>query len=110
MRNATFLRKKSISSLTNEELRLALSQEIGIEFIVPLVGEKLLKNILLECDFYPGDLLQQFAKRLACDWGSAESLKKEIIGLIESKFKDIINSEEIPKHAKEEISKNFKEY
>ena len=50
-------RKISIAELTNEQLRLLISQQIGIEYIIGIVLKKLKWNILTECDFYEGDLL-----------------------------------------------------
>ena len=50
-------RKISISKLTNEQIRLLISQRIGIEYLIEIALEKLERNILTECDFYEGDLL-----------------------------------------------------
>ena len=50
-------RKISIAELTNEQIRLLISQKIGIEYLIGIALEKLERNILTECDFYEGDLL-----------------------------------------------------
>ena len=50
-------RKKPLTDLTIEEIRLLISQSIGLEHLVPLALEKLDENILAEGDFYEGDLL-----------------------------------------------------
>ena len=50
-------RKISIEELTNEQIRLLISQKIGIEHIIGIALKKLEQNILTECDFYEGDLL-----------------------------------------------------
>ncbi len=50
-------RKISIAELTNEQIRLLISQKIGIEYLIGIALEKLKQNILTECDFYEGDLL-----------------------------------------------------
>lgn len=50
-------RKISIAKLTNEQIRLLISQRIGIEYLIGITLEKLKRNILTECDFYEGDLL-----------------------------------------------------
>lgn len=104
------LRKKSISNLTNEELRLALSQDIGIELIIPIVKAKLEENLLLECDLYPGDLLHQFVQKLGEYWGESEPLKFEVKSLIVSNLDTINNSDKVPKQVKNEISRIFDEY
>lgn len=50
-------RKISIAELTDEQIRLLISQQIGTEYLIEIALEKLKKNILTECDFYEGDLL-----------------------------------------------------
>lgn len=50
-------RQISIVELTNEQIRLLISQKIGIEYLIEIALEKLKRNILTECDFYEGDLL-----------------------------------------------------
>jgi len=50
-------RKISIAELTNEQIRLLISQQIGTEYIIGIALKKLERNILTECDFYEGDLL-----------------------------------------------------
>ena len=50
-------RKKPLADLTIEEIRLLVSQSIGLEHLVPLALEKLEEDILAEGDFYEGDLL-----------------------------------------------------
>ncbi|WP_028892730.1 contact-dependent growth inhibition system immunity protein [Tenacibaculum sp. 47A_GOM-205m] len=50
-------RKISIAELTNEQIRLLISQQIGTEYLIGVALEKLERNILTEGDFYEGDLL-----------------------------------------------------
>ena len=50
-------RKISIAELTNEQIRLLISQKIGVKYLIGIALEKLERNILTECDFYEGDLL-----------------------------------------------------
>lgn len=50
-------RKISIEELTDEQIRLLISQQIGTEHLIGIALKKLEKNILTECDFYEGDLL-----------------------------------------------------
>ncbi len=50
-------RKIPIDELTIEQLRLLISQKIGLKYIVKLGINELDKNILAEGDFYEGDLL-----------------------------------------------------
>jgi hypothetical protein len=55
-------RKISIAVLTDEQIRLLISQKIGIEYLIGIALEKLKRNILTECDFYEGDLLVVVSK------------------------------------------------
>ncbi len=50
-------RKIPISELTIEQLRLLISQQIGLKHIIELGISELDKNILAEGDFYEDDLL-----------------------------------------------------
>ena len=51
-------RKIPIKDLTIEQLRLLISQKIGIEYLTEIAIEKLGQNILGEGDLYEGDLLE----------------------------------------------------
>lgn len=51
-------RKIPINELTIEQLRLLISQKIGIEYLTEIAIEKLKLNILAESDLYKGDLLE----------------------------------------------------
>lgn len=50
-------RKIPLQDLTIEQLRLLISQKVGIDHLIKIAIEKLKENILAEGDFYPGDLL-----------------------------------------------------
>jgi len=50
-------RKINIAELTNTQIRLLISQKIGVEYLIGITLEKLERNILTECEFYEGDLL-----------------------------------------------------
>jgi hypothetical protein len=51
------LRQKPIRQFTVEDLRIALGQGMGTEFLTPLALERLEHNPFAEGDFYAGDLL-----------------------------------------------------
>ncbi|MEH6657057.1 contact-dependent growth inhibition system immunity protein [Leeuwenhoekiella marinoflava] len=55
-------RNKPLTDLTIEEIRLLISQSIGLEHLVPLALEKLDEDILAVGDLYEGDLLFALAK------------------------------------------------
>jgi hypothetical protein len=47
-----------LKSLNTEALRLLISQNIGLDFLIPLAMDRLKENILAEGDLYEGDLLK----------------------------------------------------
>lgn len=51
------LRRKPLNKFEIEDLRIMISQNIGLEYVIPLALEQLEKNILAEGDYYKGDLL-----------------------------------------------------
>jgi len=55
------LRRKPISMLTDEELRLAVGQGIGLEWLIPLILQRLAENPFRAGDLFEGDLLVSLA-------------------------------------------------
>ena len=55
-------RKIVIGELTNEQLRLLISQKIGLDYLIEIALEKLEQDICTEGDFYNGDLLDSVSK------------------------------------------------
>ena len=55
-------RKIKLSDLTTEQIRLLISQKIGLEHLIGLALEKLERNILAEGNCYEGDLLDAVSK------------------------------------------------
>lgn len=51
------LHQTPLPDLSSEQLRLALSQQIGLSWIVPLAADALEREPLLEGDNYAGDVL-----------------------------------------------------
>jgi CDI immunity proteins len=51
------LRRTPLRDFTSGDLRLLISQEIGLGILVPRALQLVSKQPLLETDFYPGDLL-----------------------------------------------------
>ena len=95
-------RKISIAKLTIEQIRLLISQKIGIEYLIGVALEKLERNILAEGDFYKGDLLvtvsslpTEFWNKNQAEFQTFKNLVKQNSELIrdelgEKKFERII--------------------
>jgi len=52
------VRKKPIGSLCNEELRVAIGQEMGLRFLLPVALDRLSEEPLSQGHLYPGDLFR----------------------------------------------------
>jgi hypothetical protein len=51
------LRRKPVGQFTIEDLRIMLSQKVGMEHFTPLALDRLEADPFVSGDFYPGDLL-----------------------------------------------------
>lgn len=58
------LRTRPISALDAEGLRLLISQQIGLDTLVPLALDHVERDPLAEGDFYPGVLLDALMRRV----------------------------------------------
>ena len=61
------LRRVPIGQLSVEDLRMLISQGIGLKYLLPLAIETLEDDPLAEGDFFPGDLLSAVLKRDRAD-------------------------------------------
>lgn len=58
------LHKRPVGALDVEGLRLLISQQIGLDTLVPLALDRVERDPLAEGDFYPGDLLDALMRRV----------------------------------------------
>ncbi|MER8451687.1 contact-dependent growth inhibition system immunity protein [Mesorhizobium sp. M0296] len=68
VRTCHALRRKPLNTLTDEELRLAVGQGIGLEWLVPLMLQRLAENPFRAGDFFEGDLLASLARVPSSYW------------------------------------------
>lgn len=81
------LRRKPLRSLDAEDLRMLVSQQVGLDAVVPRALTLLEQEPLLEGDFYPGDVLVAVLKVPLSYWRAhpAELAKLErILGSVDS--------------------------
>nr|WP_299383860.1 contact-dependent growth inhibition system immunity protein [Allomuricauda sp.] len=76
-------RKIPIKELTIEQLRLLISQKIGIEYLTELAIKKLELNILAEGDLYEGDLLQAVLSLPTEFWNGKPTEFRSLQNLVE---------------------------
>ena len=76
-------RKKPISQLSYEEIRLLIGQKIGLQYLIPIALSIISIDPLIKVYFYEGDLLFQLLMLSDDDWkNNKEDLKY---------FKTIVN-------------------
>ena len=57
IRKCLTLRRKPLQDFSIENLRLAIGQQMGLKFLIPMAMLHLTQNPLSQGDLYPGDLL-----------------------------------------------------
>lgn len=87
----TSLRKKPIADFSIEDMRICISQNESLVYLIPLAINQLTKDILAEGDFYEGDLLMAVIKSEKAFWAENKKLWQDIISLCE-KSKNVIES------------------
>lgn len=61
-------RKKPISQLSEEEIRLLIGQKIGLRYLIPIALSIVGENPFAEITFFEGDLLVQLLRLSYSDW------------------------------------------
>jgi len=93
------LRKKPIRSLSDEELRLAIGQGIGLEWLVRLALERLRDDPLRSGDFFPGDLLQNVLRIPGTFWPSHDAEREALMAILNS-----LDSHDLPPSVRSVVS------
>lgn len=97
-------RKISISKLTVEQLRLLISQKIGVKYLIGIAIEKLNRDILSGGDLYEGDLLMAVSN-LTLDFWSIHRTEYQSLKKIVELNSDLIKRE-LGKNKFDQICKN----
>jgi hypothetical protein len=101
--NCHRFRKIPLQDLTTEQIRILISQQIGLNFLIPLACNELEKNILAEGDLYAGDLLEVVLRTDKRFWLTHLDLLERLRDLL----KNNLNAIEDPRILK--ISRSFLE-
>lgn len=79
------LRKRPVGALDAEGLRLLISQQIGLDTVVPLAIDQVERDPLAEGDFYPGDLLDALIRRVPDSyWQAHEDQRTRVRAVAEA--------------------------
>ena len=76
------LRHKPIGEFTTEDLRIAIGQRVGLEYLVPLAVEHLDDNPLAAGDLYDGDLLSSAMSVEASYWEDHPELRVRLSHIV----------------------------
>ena len=78
------LRRKPIGELTNDDIRILVGQEVGLDILLPLAVSRLNVNPLLSADLYPGDLLAAVLRVPRNYWTSKPELAAQVDSILAS--------------------------
>lgn len=96
------IRKKRISDYDLDDYRIAISQNLGIGVLIPVVAKILEANILIETAYYPGDLLQVVLQK--DDYWKDHLLEKEKVqSFLIRKKNEIMQSTQITDEIKTKL-------
>lgn len=90
-------RKKPLSQLTLEEIRLLASQRIGLKYILPLVVEELAGDAVQQVSYFEGDLLLAALRLTRKDWENNLDELHMLHCIVLKNMDRISCAEEIPK-------------
>lgn len=82
-------RKIKIADLTNEQIRLLISQKIGLKYLTEIALNKLEQNILTEGGIYEGDLLEAVSRIPIEFWIEKKAEFQKLERLVESNLEKI---------------------
>ncbi|RPK56363.1 hypothetical protein EES42_41095 [Streptomyces sp. ADI95-17] len=83
MATAHALRSRPVGTLTVEDLRLLIGQDIGLPVLLPLAVEVLRDNPLAEGDMYEGDLLRAVLTRNPAVWSTYPELARQLTFIVD---------------------------
>lgn len=87
------LRKKLLREFDNEDLRIMIGQNEGLDYLIPLAINSLKQNILSAGDFYEGDLLECVLKSDNQYWQREKDNYSIICDLFSRNEKTIMGSD-----------------
>lgn len=101
--NVFSLRKVPIKDLDCNDIRILLSQNVGLQYLVPEALNYLEKNILEESLYYPGDLLLSVLRIDAGYWQQNKEIEKDFSSLLKNEFKKLSDTGDLDDDVKKEI-------
>jgi hypothetical protein len=111
VRNFYRLHNIPIADYLLADIRFMIGQNTGLEFLVPIALNELQKNIFIEADLYPGDLLCSLflINEEPNFWLSHEKEKQELINLYNEQ-KKMLGTLDVSEDIKVKIKEAYKEF
>lgn len=95
VRTVQTARKKPLSELSNEEIRVLTGQKVGLKYVLPMAVAILKRNPLTDASLYEGDLLSRVLKLSPSDWSDNPVDFREFQSLLRANRTLIVSCEEI---------------
>lgn len=76
------LRRTPLKDLTGSDLRLLVSQQIGLRTLVPKALQLVSNQALLETEFYPGDLLSALLRIDNAYWSDSSVELGQLVSIV----------------------------
>ncbi len=77
------LRRAPVRTLSAEDLRLLIGQQVGLQVLLPDALARLERNPLVEADLYPGDLLSAALRLPTSFWATHEAQRAQMRSVVE---------------------------
>lgn len=103
VKSVFFLRKKSLIDFDSNDLRILMSQNVGLKYLVPKAISQLEKNVLEEALYYPGDLLVALLNIDQTFWLKDGFERNHFVSLVRKSKPNIIDSVVINDDIKEDL-------
>jgi hypothetical protein len=81
--------KIPLEKFTVEDLRLMISQDFSLRYLIPLAIEHLKRDIFIEGDLFPGDLLKSVLTVDTKFWTAYKQLWQDMYELVNARRGDI---------------------
>jgi hypothetical protein len=89
VRRTMELRRVQLEKFSTEDLRIMIGQEFGLLYLLPLAFETLKRDLLVEGDYYPGDLLNMTLKIKHSFWLQHQQYWKQLNDLIKDRIEEL---------------------
>jgi hypothetical protein len=91
IRRCTALRRKPLTDFTVEDLRIMIGQRICLPALLPRAVSILMRDPLVEGDYYPGDLLAVVVRLPADAWAGCADQRRQLGQALADRHRDVLD-------------------